>query len=659
METEIVNITKIKDGFFLGDENTAINIDVIVQFKISHIINSAGPQVQNAWENIHIKYLTLNWDETPKQTLFDPKDEIANRIVGFIDDSSKNGEGFLVHSVKGQNRACLVVLIYLIRKFRWSLKKSLEFLASKKNDIFIPNYFLSQLNAYEDRLFKIGQGPNSNSWNEISTGNMNDIDNEEVLIRNTFVNSTTVSSLDNFIKSNKSTLRKVVWSDQTDRRSLIMVSNRKDLLVQKDIKPIIMNKKMLPGKGCLKTTKKSLSNNNLINLSKGGINSVSTSLSTNEIPLSNKFSNLGGSMGNNVMQSNLQLNQLNQNPSINKMQNEQKQLSQSSNQINPNVKNQNSFNTNTNYQEQQQQEYDTNSYINNLNILNQQQNKIPKGNGFLRDHSLKKKDFNKVKTPNINHLNHFPLSGVNTLNNVNSYGINDLKPNTPDNPQKMDFTSKFGGDNFHSNNNSNNYNEQDNQKNKPLRPNSVDSKTKEFINNSSKNSNNSIVYQHHVQNVIKYNVKNIYITPSDDIKNIIPEDNNSKPPHNIHYDAIVNQKNPSRILKSSDNQRPITNNYFKKDLLNTNNINVIKKEDDIGIRNNYFNIGERKVQQNYQGMLNIGNNDGQGIGNNFNNIDQGINSNNSTLKRTNNNTLKKVNFLLSLLIIDGLLLEIT
>lgn len=115
-QSEVVNITKIKDGFFLGDEATAANLDVIIQFKITHMINAAGSQIINAWETIGIKYLTLNWSENPNQNLFDQKDEIANRIVNFLDDSFRNGEGVLVHSLRGQNRGCVVVVIYLIKK---------------------------------------------------------------------------------------------------------------------------------------------------------------------------------------------------------------------------------------------------------------------------------------------------------------------------------------------------------------------------------------------------------------------------------------------------------------------------------------------------------------------------------------------------------------
>ena len=125
--TEVLNISKIKEGFYIGDKIAAISIEVVVQFKLTHMINASGNQVINQWENIGMKYLTLNWEETPSQTLFDQKDEIADKILFFIDDSFKNGEGILAHSFKGQNRVCIVVLIYLMKKYKWSLKKSMEY----------------------------------------------------------------------------------------------------------------------------------------------------------------------------------------------------------------------------------------------------------------------------------------------------------------------------------------------------------------------------------------------------------------------------------------------------------------------------------------------------------------------------------------------------
>ena len=124
---EVINISKIKDGFFIGDKLAAISIDVIIQFKITHFINATGSQIMNQWESLGISYLTLNWSENERQILFDSKDEIANRIVQFIDNSLVEGEGLLAHSFKGQNRVCIVVLIYLMKKYKWCLNKSLDY----------------------------------------------------------------------------------------------------------------------------------------------------------------------------------------------------------------------------------------------------------------------------------------------------------------------------------------------------------------------------------------------------------------------------------------------------------------------------------------------------------------------------------------------------
>ena len=116
--TEVLNISKIKEGFYIGDRISAISIEVVVQFKLTHMINASGNQIINQWETIGMKYLTLNWAESPNQNLFDQDDEIAEKILYFIDDSFINGEGILAHSFKGQNRVCIVVLIYLMKKYK-------------------------------------------------------------------------------------------------------------------------------------------------------------------------------------------------------------------------------------------------------------------------------------------------------------------------------------------------------------------------------------------------------------------------------------------------------------------------------------------------------------------------------------------------------------
>ena len=259
-KTEIINISKIKEGFFIGDRIAGTSLDVVLQFKISHMINAAGSQILNQFETIGVRYLTLNWTENASQKLLDSKDEIQNRIVSFIDDAIENGEGLLAYSVKGQNRACIILIIYFMRKYFWSLNKCLEFLRVKKKNASIPPYFLKQLAEYEGRIKK----KLSNDWY-----NLNNIkDNEEYLIRNTYLNSLIKENnkRGNNIKSNSianydynfkyNSKPHVSWGDNNiyhKFNKLIINNEQKDLILQKNVKNVVSHMRLRPKKKCIKT----------------------------------------------------------------------------------------------------------------------------------------------------------------------------------------------------------------------------------------------------------------------------------------------------------------------------------------------------------------------------------------------------------------------
>ena len=181
---EVINISKIKEGLYAGDEIAATNLDVIIQFKLTHMLNATGLEVVNKWETIGVNYLTLNWSDTPTQNLFDSRDEIANRIVSFIDDALERGEGLLVHSLTGQNRVCIVIVIYLMKKYHWCLQKCIEYIQTKKTDLNIQPYFIEQLQRFQERLIHRGEQIKSTPWSDD-----NITDEEERLLRNTYINS--------------------------------------------------------------------------------------------------------------------------------------------------------------------------------------------------------------------------------------------------------------------------------------------------------------------------------------------------------------------------------------------------------------------------------------------------------------------------------------
>lgn len=51
-------------------------------------------------------------------------------------------ESVLVHSVRGQSRASCVIASFMMRKYRWSLLKTLEFLNSRRPDLEIRATFI-------------------------------------------------------------------------------------------------------------------------------------------------------------------------------------------------------------------------------------------------------------------------------------------------------------------------------------------------------------------------------------------------------------------------------------------------------------------------------------------------------------------------------------
>ena len=114
----------------------------MVANKVSHVINCAGKQIPNHWEGIGVIYLSFYWLDQENQVLFDHKDHTTREIFDFIESANKKTESVLVDSVRGQSRAASVLACYLMRKYRWSLLKTLEFLNSRRPELEIRGTFI-------------------------------------------------------------------------------------------------------------------------------------------------------------------------------------------------------------------------------------------------------------------------------------------------------------------------------------------------------------------------------------------------------------------------------------------------------------------------------------------------------------------------------------
>ena len=444
--SNMVNIVKIKDSIFIGDISAGTNRDLIEEFKISHIINTTNNIGLNSLEFLNIKYLNLNWIENSKQQLFESGDENVFKIMNFIDNADKNGEGILIFSIRGQNRCCIVIIIFLMKKYNWCVKKCIDFLISKKINLYIPNYFLSQLNEFEIRINKFSKIKKSINWNE----EQNNRDFDESIMRNTYINTLPIKKNINNntnIKTENENKKKlgIIWKDKNNNNinDLVTINFEKDLFYKKNINPIRNHILMKPKKSCMKKSNnnneeeienKHLSktkSNNIESINKENVEITIRPLKSAKRP---KINNTFNKINNNQFQKNTFLNNI-----INK-NNTNSNLNDSNN------KNSNSYN-NIYIQESYKPDLvndnkkknlkNVNIFLkintNNNNFIKPYETKIPFGtdystklgvNNFLKDYSSINIGKEKVLLNNLGlNYNYFPnhnfMFHSPTNNNIN------------------------------------------------------------------------------------------------------------------------------------------------------------------------------------------------------------------------------------------------
>ena len=160
---------------------------------------------------------------------------------------------------------------------------------------------------FETRLSKVGMGPKTNSFNELSTEN----DMEEKLIHNTYLNGLNLkadnkSNLDIERKISSISSKRIVWADNNNfnRKDLLCNTNfAKDLFYQKDIKPVLNHKKAKPIKPILKIRSASADVTGANKYKMFGLNNIpaSTNLNNSNINNQNAYSansNYNSNLGN-------------------------------------------------------------------------------------------------------------------------------------------------------------------------------------------------------------------------------------------------------------------------------------------------------------------------------------------------------------------------
>lgn len=76
-----------------------------------------------------------------------------------------------------------------MKKYNWSLLKTLEFLNSRRPDLEIRATFIKQMSEFESRQKRKSNGTSTTTkWDELSDANKY-LESDELMLRNTFLNA--------------------------------------------------------------------------------------------------------------------------------------------------------------------------------------------------------------------------------------------------------------------------------------------------------------------------------------------------------------------------------------------------------------------------------------------------------------------------------------
>ena len=126
--------------------------------------------------------MSFNWRDEEVTSISISADLCAH-IYSFIEETLIIHESVIIHGIGTQNTSFLVAMIYIMQKFKWTLKKSFEYLLMKWPVLTLNPHIAMLLQGLENHLTQIF-GELSDDWDNLS---MN-ATQEEVLAHNTHTN---------------------------------------------------------------------------------------------------------------------------------------------------------------------------------------------------------------------------------------------------------------------------------------------------------------------------------------------------------------------------------------------------------------------------------------------------------------------------------------
>jgi hypothetical protein len=153
--------SQILSWIFLGNARNANNIEDIIYFRITYILNCAS-EVYDKNLPKHIKYCHINLEDTSKTDIF----PFLEKALDFIESARKNKKKILIHCKLGISRSPTILIAYLVKYMNFTTISALNFIKSKRKQIQPNPGFLDQLNTYEKKISKNKVIPKCNYNNQ-------------------------------------------------------------------------------------------------------------------------------------------------------------------------------------------------------------------------------------------------------------------------------------------------------------------------------------------------------------------------------------------------------------------------------------------------------------------------------------------------------------
>ncbi|CAG9323586.1 unnamed protein product [Blepharisma stoltei] len=149
-------LDEIEEGLYLGSKEQASQLNLLFQYKITHILIAGTGSGLEPYFPTRFVYKQFPILDSPSFDILKYFDEAAE----FIEDAINSGGRVMVHCLLGVSRSTSLVIAYIMKQRRWSLRKAKLFVQYLHPDARPNKGFLRQLEIYS-RILAIREPTNA------------------------------------------------------------------------------------------------------------------------------------------------------------------------------------------------------------------------------------------------------------------------------------------------------------------------------------------------------------------------------------------------------------------------------------------------------------------------------------------------------------------